>query len=161
FSLLGVIIASRQPENRIGWIYLAMGFLIPIQSLSTLYYVRSVTTGGLPGARWAAWTSDWITAPVWPARLALFAFLLFPSGRLPSPRWRLAAVLAVALSLLLAVETMVDPAKITVRNHLPEASNPTGITALGKGLSSGPLAIALFLAALGLITTAIVGLLLR
>ena len=55
FSLLGAIIASRQPENRIGWIYLSNGLLVPKQSLGDLYYQRSVISGGLPGAHWAAW----------------------------------------------------------------------------------------------------------
>ena len=51
FSLLGAIIVSRQPGNRIGWIYLLIGVLMPWQALGGLYYERSVLSGGLPGAR--------------------------------------------------------------------------------------------------------------
>ena len=55
FSLLGAIIVSRQPGNRIGWIFLLIGVLMPWQALGALYFERSVISGGLPGARWAAW----------------------------------------------------------------------------------------------------------
>jgi hypothetical protein len=46
FSLLGAVIVSQQPENRIGWIYLLIGVVMPIQSVTTLYYLRSVHSGG-------------------------------------------------------------------------------------------------------------------
>jgi hypothetical protein len=88
FSILGAVIVSRQPGNRIGWIYLFMGVLIPVQSLGAVYYRQDVISGGLPGGRWSAWLSNWSTGLVWPAGLALFAFLLFPGGQLPSKRWR-------------------------------------------------------------------------
>src|SRR5664279_4796922 len=88
FSVLGAIIVSRQPGNRIGWIYLLIGVLMPWQPLGAVYFERSVTSGGLPGARWAAWVNNWAVPLVFPAGLSLFAFLLFPSGRLPSSRWR-------------------------------------------------------------------------
>ena len=99
FSLLGAIIVSRQPGNRIGWIYLLIGVLMPWQALAALYFERSVISGGLPGARWAAWLNNWVVPLVFPAGLSLFAFLLFPGGRLPSRRWRPVAWLAVAVTL--------------------------------------------------------------
>ena len=68
FSLLGAIIVSRQPGNRIGWIYLLIGVLMPWQSLGALYFERSVISGGLPGARWAAWVNNWVVAPGLPGR---------------------------------------------------------------------------------------------
>src|ERR1700680_4604702 len=47
FSVLGAIIVSRQPGNRIGWIFLLIGLLQPVQGLCVQYYVRSVLSGGL------------------------------------------------------------------------------------------------------------------
>jgi hypothetical protein len=132
FSLLGAIIASRQPGNRIGWIYLLIGVLMPWQSLGALYYERSVSSGGLPGARWGAWVDNWTVPLVFPAGLALFAFLLFPSGRLPSRRWRPVARLAVVLTAVGIVLAWVNPDPISVFSGLPDAANPTGIAALGS-----------------------------
>src|SRR5215470_17641134 len=85
FSILGALIVTRRPGNRIGWIYLLIGVLTPLQSLTVMYYERGVIAPGLPGTRWSAWASNWATFLVFPTGLALFAFLLFPSGRLPSP----------------------------------------------------------------------------
>jgi hypothetical protein len=132
FSLLGAIIVSRQPGNRIGWIYLLIGVLMPWPPLGALYFERSVIAGGLPGARWAAWMNDWAVPPVFPAGLSLFAFLLFPSGRLPSPRWRPVAWSAVVLTSIGLVLTWVDPSPISVSSDLPQVANPTGVAALGS-----------------------------
>jgi hypothetical protein len=41
FSLLGATIVSRRGGNRIGWIYLLIGVLMPWQALAVLYYERS------------------------------------------------------------------------------------------------------------------------
>ncbi len=132
FSVLGAIIVSRQPGNRIGWIYLLIGVLMPWQSLGALYYERSVSSGDLPGARWGAWVNTWTVPLVFPAGLALFAFLLFPSGRLPSRRWRSLARSAVVLTAVGIVLAWVNPDPITVFSNLPDAKNPTGIAALGS-----------------------------
>ena len=137
FSLLGAIIVSRQPGNRIGWIYLLVGVLMPWQSLGALYFERSVISGGLPGARWAAWLNNWVVPLVFPAGLSLFAFLLFPSGRLPSLRWRPVAWLAVVVTLFGLVLSWVDPSPISVSSDLPEVANPTGIAALSSVASNG------------------------
>ncbi len=161
FSLLGAVIVARQPGNRIGWIYLLIGVLMPVQSLGALYYERSVLSGGLPGARWAAWMSNWAWLPVFPAGLSLFAFLLFPSGRLPSRRWRPVAWLAVAVVMATTALYMLDPTPITVLSHLPKVANPTGIAELGSNLSSGPIGTTVFLFGLALIASTIVGLVVR
>ena len=131
FSVLGALIVSRQPSNRIGWIYLLIGVLTPLQALTVVYYARGVIAPGLPGARWSAWASNWATFPVFPTGLALFAFLLFPSGRLPSPRWRPVAWLAVAFTALAALLGALTPGKLTVGHGLPPVKNPLGIDVLG------------------------------
>src|SRR5690349_2748620 len=131
FTLLGTLVVLRRPDNRIGWIYLLIGVTQPVQSLGALYYEYSVVSGGVPGARWAAWVTNFAPLPVFPTGLALFAFLLFPSGRLPSPRWRPVAVTAIALGVVLFVLTLLDPARIRVASGFPKAANVTGVAALG------------------------------
>ena len=132
FSLLGAVIASRQVGNRIGWIFLLVGVVMPWESLGILYYERSVLSGGLPGANWAAWLSHWVWIVVVPAGLSLFAFLLFPSGHLPSPRWKSVVRLAAVASLVAAVPTWIDSTPFSVLSGLPDATNPIGIVTLGS-----------------------------
>jgi hypothetical protein len=131
FSLLGALIVSRRPGNRIGWIYLLIGVAMPLQALGALYYERAVIAGG-PGGRWGAWLSNWASIPVFPTGLALFAFLLYPSGRLPSARWRRVAQAAVVLFVLLLVVALLDPTPIDVAGGFPKAASPTGVAALGS-----------------------------
>jgi hypothetical protein len=160
FSLLGATIVSRRGGNRIGWIYLLIGVLMPWPSLGVLYYERSVVSGGLPGARWAAWASNWVVVPVFPAGLSLFAFLLFPSGRLPSLRWRPLAWSAVAVTSLIIALTWIDPTPIVISPGLPPVANPIGIRGLGSNIAAGAGGAAWFVG-LALITAAIGGLVMR
>ncbi len=157
FAVLGLVIVSRRPENRIGWIYLLIAVLMPLQPLAALYYRRSVISGGLPGADWAAWLSNWVSVLVFPAGLALFAFLLFPSGRLPSPRWRFVARLAVVLVAVTILATAFDPAAISVAGDLPSVANPVGVS--GPGLDV--IGAVAFLLGLALIAVTIGGLVVR
>ena len=160
FSLLGATIVSRQGGNRIGWIYLLIGVLVPWQSLGVLYYERSVASGGLPGARWAAWASNWVVVPVFPAGLSLFAFLLFPSGRLPSLRWRPFAWSAVVVTSLIIALTWIDPTPSVISPGLPPVASPIGIGGLGSNIAAGAAGAAWFVG-LALITAAIGGLVMR
>jgi hypothetical protein len=160
FSLLGATVVSRRSGNRIGWIYLLIGVLMPWQALGVLYYERSVMSGGLPGARWAAWASNWVVVPVFPAGLSLFAFLLFPTGRLPSLRWRPLAWSAVVVTSLIMVLTLVDPTPIVISPGLPPVANPLGIPALRSNIAAG-VSGAAWLGGLALITAAIGGLVMR
>ena len=159
FTCLGTLVALRRPENRIGWIYLLIGVVLPIQSVATLYYEHSVIDGGLPGARWAAWANDWLSLPVFPTGLALFAFLLFPRGRLPSRRWRPVAVAAIALGLALFVLTVLDPTPLDVVTGFPKVPNPTGVAAFrgAPHVVSG----LMYFAGLALIAVTIGGLVVR
>jgi hypothetical protein len=159
FTVLGTLVVLRQPDNRIGWIYLLIGVVLPIQSLAALYYEYSVVAHGAPGARWAAWLENWASLPVFPTGLALFAFLLFPSGRLPSRRWRAAVVAAFALTTALLALSLLDPVKLEVAAGFPPVSNPTGSSALGRGIDG--LNGFVYLLGIGLIAIVIGGLVVR
>jgi len=161
FSALGAVIVSRRPDNRIGWIYLLIGVLLPLQSVGTLYYEHSVLTGGSPGARWAAWLSNWAALPVFPTGLALFAFLLFPNGRLPSPRWRPLAWAAAVQVAVMVVLTLLDPMPIDVGGGFPTVANVTGIRARALGHGFDTAVGVLYLVGILLIATAIGSLILR
>jgi hypothetical protein len=87
----GFVLASRRPQNRIGWLALAAGLTLGLSSFADQYGQRALVAapGSLPAGPAALWVSEWI----WLVSLALvaFLFLLFPTGRLRSRRWRPAA----------------------------------------------------------------------
>ena len=87
----GFVLVSRRPGNRIGWLDLAAGLTLGLRSFADQYEQRALVAApvSLPAGLWALWVSTWI----WPISLAMvaFLFLLFPTGRLRSRRWRPAA----------------------------------------------------------------------
>jgi hypothetical protein len=159
FSILGAVIVARQPSNRIGWIYLLIGVLAPIQSLGILYYERGVIDPGLPGARWSAWAGNWASLPEFPTGLALFAFLLFPSGRLPSRRWRPVAWLAITMAAVSILLAALQSGTMNFGSGLPPARNPLGLGTLG--VTTNTTSSVGYLAGMVLIAVVIGGLLVR
>jgi len=155
FSLVGALVASRRPANRMGWLFLAAGIDSGILGLTRQYYTRSITAGPLPLAVWAAWLQNWILFLLFPTGLALFLFLLFPNGHLPSRRWRILAWLAGGMSLVLAVLIILDPATIQPRDDLRGVANPTGVAAF-HGFTSGAAGAPLFLLGLSLLVASVV-----
>jgi hypothetical protein len=91
FALVGAVVASRQPRNAIGWILEAVVLLSALSSVLIGY--TSTADDPVPVA---AWLDDWI-ADVWIGLAAVGIPLLFPDGRLPSPRWRVGFWLASGL----------------------------------------------------------------
>jgi len=95
YAVVGALIVSRQPANRIGWLFLVSGLLMGVGVTAFEYAIYGDLTnpGSLPGTSWALRTSQWATFI--PFLTYAFLFLLFPDGRLPSRRWRPVALLAV------------------------------------------------------------------
>jgi hypothetical protein len=89
FAVVGGLIASRHPDNSIGWVFLAVAVATGLGGLAGAYAEHWVAgRGGSQGlGRTAAWYSNlsWIPFILVPCT---FLLLLFPDGRLPSRRWR-------------------------------------------------------------------------
>src|SRR5215204_536223 len=125
FSVVGAIIASRQPRNAIGWIFCSVGVTIGLSSFAGDYAEYWLASGFGRGAlaETAAWFSSWS----WTLLVYVptsFLLLLFPDGRLPSPRWRpVAWCAALGLIDFLAGYTL-EPGPL---EDFPKIVNPYGV----------------------------------
>jgi hypothetical protein len=101
FATLGALIVRRHPRHPIGWLFCTIGLAVAIERSAATYGVYALLIRpGLPGGLAAAWLQNWMWT-VWSVLLFAFDPLLFPSGRLPSPRWRPAVwISAVGLAML-------------------------------------------------------------
>jgi hypothetical protein len=97
FGMVGFVVAWRRPQNPLGWLMLGAAAFLVLSGDAGAYAVADyrLRHGGLP----LGWVAV-LLQPAWAPTIALFGLtvLLFPDGRLPSPRWRwmLWAYLAVA-----------------------------------------------------------------
>jgi hypothetical protein len=108
FMTVGAIVVSRQPRNRIGWLCCAAGLLGVLAAFSGEYarYALEPHGGSLPGGLAMAWLNAWVGS-FWAGLVLLFVLLLFPTGGLPSPRWRpVAWACAVCVTALCAVDAV-------------------------------------------------------
>src|SRR5215204_1102606 len=128
FSVVGAIIASRQPRNAIGWIFCSVGVTIGLSSFAGDYAEYWLASGFGRGAlgESAAWFSSWS----WTLLVYLptsFLLLLFPDGRLPSPRWRPVAWCAVLGLIGFLAGYVLVPGPL---EDFPQIMNPYGVDSL-------------------------------
>ena len=136
FSTVGALIATRQPQNLVGWIMLVAGFSLGATVLTSSYVDLSISQprGRLPGTEWVTWFAQWIWVPGFAPALT-FLLLLFPNGRLPSRRWRPVGWLAVAAMVILGSGMAFTPGPFV---DYPRVTNPLGFAPLeGSPLEGG------------------------
>jgi signal transduction histidine kinase len=92
-AVVGALVTARRPHNRIGALLLAGGLAVAGDQFAW-DYVDYGRTHGLPGVQVVGWVANWIW--VLPFAVLLFGLLMYPDGRLPSRRWRLAAWLVAS-----------------------------------------------------------------
>jgi hypothetical protein len=140
YATLGALIV-RRVRNRVGWLLLAEGAGLGLLALLSAYAVAGVITypGALPAARLVGAVAEWLFFVV----VAGFAVTIFffPSGTLPSRRWRPAVALNLLATGLLVAGFAVVPRQVA----LPAPGgvsltygNPFAIPAAGRALSAVP-----------------------
>ena len=150
FPLVGSVIAARRPRNAIGWIMLGIGLFTGLSGVLDGYIRYSLITepGSLPYAdvALALTAGSWvfIIAPI-----MTFLILLFPDGRLPSPRWRPVVYLAGVAMVLPYVLITIVPGNLGDVGY-PAVRNPLGIEAIRP-------IVEVLLSALVLLPVAIIG----
>ncbi len=123
FATVGAIVVARRPGNVVGWLCCAAGVGSGMVPWTGQYarYALLTRPDTLPADGVALWLNSWVWLP--PAAVAaVFLPLYFPDGRLPSPRWRPLAWIAVVATVTLAASIALGP--IPVLDGLPEVANP-------------------------------------
>src|SRR5215217_3767256 len=127
FGATGALVASRLPRNPIGWIFCVFALLFEFSVCSDAYVAYgSQASGFLPGRVWVGWTSQWSTNAFAPA-LIILCFLLFPTGSLPSARWRVLVWVVVGVASVHAASVALAPGPLV---DYP-IENPVGIESAG------------------------------
>ncbi|MGH8911916.1 MAG: hypothetical protein ACRDVD_05335, partial [Acidimicrobiia bacterium] len=123
---LGLVILLRQPGNAVGWWIMVAGLSFPLDGFTAeLAEWGYAVSGPAPWVLAVGWFPRWVWLL---SSINLpFTLLVFPDGKLPSPRWRPAVWLAVAVLAVVWVFAAFDPRPLAGLNGLP---NPLGIPAL-------------------------------
>ncbi|HKY75328.1 MAG TPA: sensor histidine kinase, partial [Acidimicrobiia bacterium] len=131
--VVGAFLATRRPANPIGWLFLTAALGLALSAFAHGYgdYAIDARPGALPGADlvtslgWTGWVAF--------ALLAVYVPLLFPTGRLPSGRWRPVAIVG---GVAVAAETLALALRPGSLEDFHAETNPLGSSALA-GLLDG------------------------
>ena len=135
-GVVGFVVAWRRPRNPLGWILLAGATFGALSQDASFYVVADyrLRHGGLP----LGWVAV-LTQPGWAVSIVMIglAVLLFPDGRLPSPRWRWVLWLYLAAATLYLVGVLIASVgaiaghdiRVDASGNLMTLSHPTGSSA--------------------------------
>lgn len=126
-AIIGAVLLGRVPGHRVLLLMTGMGCSASVFAGSVWLMQYGFASDADPPAFFslAAWLTLWAWVPTF-VPLATLLPLVFPDGRLPSPRWRPAAVAAVTLT---AVMVFLG-AFTTIGNEAGRPANPVAIDAL-------------------------------
>ncbi len=123
FAVVGALVAART-GNRLGWLFLAAGTVSAVAVAASAYAARTAAAE-LPGSAWVGWTFTVVLGVVAP--LFFLIPLLFPDGRLPSPRWRPVVWVAVICGLAEMVCSAVSD--VNFSSNFPRLRDPVRLVA--------------------------------
>lgn len=116
-ATVGLVVARKRPTNPVGWILCVIPPTLGVLLLSNRLYESLAAHGlvadesGRSVPELVAWIASWIWIPFVLSALILFP-LLFPSGKLLTPRWRLVLVAVAVAFPLLFIGTAFEPGQL-------------------------------------------------
>jgi hypothetical protein len=131
-AVLGAIVISRQPDNRVGWIIYVYGALALWEHATEQAAIHTLGTdpGSLPAGDLAAWLQSWLWIGEFGA--TAFLFFLFPDGRFSSRHWARIAQATLLGNALLLVGFSLKPGELENGPFsIGPLVNPYGIEAAG------------------------------
>jgi len=153
FAVLAVLIISRQPGNRVGWLMMivALAGVFPSIIIDTMPAPPAKLTPGLWLLLWYyGW--GWITT-----MFPIFLIPLhFPTGRPPSPRWNWVNYLAVGMVVFFLSTTSFGK---TIETSNWSISNPIGF--IPDSFFQGPFLFFWFIGLITLVLSSVVSLFVR
>lgn len=127
-ATVGAIVASRRPENPVGWLLCLSGVAVSASSFSSQYaiYALLARPGALPAGEAVAWLAAWGLPVI--IGFQLYYLLLFPTGRLPGRRWRWLSWLILTFVIAGVVSSAFAPGAYL--GSLGPIRNPLGVEGL-------------------------------
>jgi hypothetical protein len=129
---VGALVASRRPGNAIGWLFCGVALASETGALAIEYAVRAlvIAPGSLPAGVWVGLFAEAVRSLGW-YLLLTFLLLLFPTGKLPSPRWRpVAWFSAVSVAVYSITSVLVPDAFANTDARLQAVVNPIALSPL-------------------------------
>ncbi len=136
FPTMGALIIWQRPWNTVGWIFCFIGLGTAWTSFSVAFVQHAL--GNHTDTSFIVGLVDALGNTVWPLNLGMATFLLFlfPTGRLPSPRWRFVFWLDVFVTSLSAVTSLLMPGYMEHGKYGDRVWNPLGIADAGPLLNA-------------------------
>ena len=119
YAVVGVLVATREPGNPIGWLLLVAALSLGLATTGTAY-VEATEGPGEPLAALVSVQSVWLYVAI------VLVPLLYPTGRLPTPRWRAAIWLGLAGLVILHVGELLQHGSLDL-NIDEQVANPIGV----------------------------------
>lgn len=125
--MIGALIAARQPRNAYGWLWVVSGISFCVTQGLAAYALHGLLIA--PSRLPLAGLALALTGPAWFLNLATgpFVLLLFPTGQLPSPHWRIVAWVIVGALLSGAALSWTMPGLSGFVPSVPILENPYGL----------------------------------
>ncbi len=148
FPLVGLVVLARRPRNRVGWLLMGVGLAWTLTGPLDIYahYALVIAPGTVPGGDVAAALTEGTWA--WGVLAMVLLILLFPDGRLPSPRWRAVVWVTAAAAILAPTGIAIAPGTLEeapvagVDNPLARDSlEPVTVAFTAVGLPLVPLCV--------------------
>jgi MFS family permease len=132
---VGAVLVNRLPRHIVGWLLLGGGLSIAVSigAAALADYGLNEHPGSVPGAIWFAILSG-ATGGSFIGLLGGFVPLFFPTGRLPSPRWRAVVLIAIVPTASPVITNLFGPLSPWAGNYPASVTSPLALGGFGGSL---------------------------